>query len=234
MHATKKDGISQPSHPSVCNPCCHSEATPHQQSAAEDEEKYLLILRFLEGSSCTAAFEALKREVAERGLIGSRTDWTGASRPTTYERELDRRAPSLPSEHLPRLLDMVLRMSRERVCVCLPRMLDIHACRVCKYRVQVRVPAASACASRKCACLPRVRRSPLRLACPPHGRYCDRARSRWSSPPRRRWPSCRLKPTGWWPQQLAIRAAFGREASGLGHSTHTPEECLSRTGPREW
>ena len=90
----------------------NSEATPRPQ---EDEaERYLLVLRFLEGSSCTAAFEALKREAAEHGLLGSRTDWTGASRPTTYERELDRRAPSLPSEHLPQLLDMVQRLSRER------------------------------------------------------------------------------------------------------------------------
>ena len=91
----------------------HSEATPRLQ--AEDEaERYLLVLRFLEGSPCTAAFEALKREAAEHGLLGSRTDWTGASRPTSYERELDRRAPNLPSEHLSQLLDMVQRLSRER------------------------------------------------------------------------------------------------------------------------
>ena len=64
----------------------NSEATPRPQ---EDEaERYLLVLRFLEGSSCTAAFEALKREAAEHGLLGSRTDWTGASRPTTYELSL--------------------------------------------------------------------------------------------------------------------------------------------------
>ena len=50
-------------------------------------------------------FDAAFEEAAEHGLLGSRTDWTGASRPTTYERELDRRAPSLPSEHLPQLLD---------------------------------------------------------------------------------------------------------------------------------
>ena len=91
----------------------HSEATPRPQ--AEDEaERYLLVLRFLEGSPCTAAFEALKREAAEHGLLGSQTDWTGASRPTSYERELDRRAPNLPSEHLSQLLDMVQRLSRER------------------------------------------------------------------------------------------------------------------------
>lgn len=91
----------------------HSEATPRPQ--AEDEaERYLLVLRFLEGSPCTAAFEALKREAVEHGLLGSRTDWTGASRPTSYERELDRRAPNLPSEHLAQLLDMVQRLSRER------------------------------------------------------------------------------------------------------------------------
>ena len=91
----------------------HSEATPRPQ-AVDEAERYLLVLRFLEGSPCTAAFEALKREAAEHGLLGSRTDWTGASRPTSYERELDRRAPNLPSEHLSQLLDMVQRLSRER------------------------------------------------------------------------------------------------------------------------
>ena len=65
-----------------------------------EQELYLLVLRFLEGSSSTAAaFEALKREAEQHGLLGSRTDWTGASHTTTYERELDRRAPQLPGDH---------------------------------------------------------------------------------------------------------------------------------------
>ena len=144
----------------------HSEATPRPQ---EDEaEQYLLLLRFLEGSSCTAAFEALKREAVEHGLLGSRTDWTGASRPTTYERELDRRAPSLPSEHLPQLLDMVQRLSRERVRMCPPHMPG-HTC------LPSRAPPCieRGCARASCRPVPpRVRRSPLRLACPPRRGRC--------------------------------------------------------------
>ena len=82
--------------------------------AVDEQEVYLLILRFLEASPCTEAFSALSREAARHGLLGGRTDWTGASQPTSYARELERRAPSLPPAHLPQLLEMAMRLSRER------------------------------------------------------------------------------------------------------------------------
>jgi|MDSY01.1.fsa_nt_gb hypothetical protein len=74
-------------------------------------ETYLLILRFLEASPCAGAFDVLQREAAHHGLLGARYDWTGRRHSSDYEHA--RRSAALPPpEHLQRLLEQLLELSR--------------------------------------------------------------------------------------------------------------------------
>eukprot|EP00315_Gephyrocapsa_oceanica_P016041 CAMPEP_0185366530 /NCGR_PEP_ID=MMETSP1364-20130426/13771_1 /TAXON_ID=38817 /ORGANISM="Gephyrocapsa oceanica, Strain RCC1303" /LENGTH=131 /DNA_ID=CAMNT_0027967119 /DNA_START=74 /DNA_END=466 /DNA_ORIENTATION=- len=75
-------------------------------------EIFLLVLRLLEGSPCSGAYEALRREAEAHGLLGERVDWRGGRHTASLQEAAAAAGGLPPPEHLQRLLSQLLALSQ--------------------------------------------------------------------------------------------------------------------------